>query len=562
MTHFRRSALSVALFLALPRPALACGGFFCSQIPVDQAAERILVHVDEAAGTIETHVEITYEGEAPDFSWIVPVPAIPEVLLSSDLMFNSLDPATTPRFQVNWNFEGECFSDDSAVSSSATSAGPPSGGGVTIHSQERVGPYETVVLSAADSTALTDWLTANGYTLPSGLDTVLAPYASADSAFIALRLANGMDSGDLAPIAFRYAGSRPSIPIQLTAIAANEDMRLEVTVLGPHRAVPESYLHLTANEAAIDWTSGGANYTDVVRLAANEAGGHGFATDVAGPAPAYAANIPTFGGLSGARSASDAGEWLYEIGSAGLYGSSLAVVIGQFVEGADADAEAIASCPSCYAEDYSGVPIDADAATDAVIEFVVDPTNHARDLLEASEWLTRLTSSLSPVEMTVDPTFVFNPTLGEVGQVREATIDVLCGSGARDTESPLRMTLSDGRIVYLPPLNWPGSQGQSMAQFLDSWHLRAAHRIEQSNADGPAAMVFDGDATPDENLEALNTWVQFTFLGGLDGTTGGVTDPMDETANEAGAAQGCGCNQSSPPWAAGLALLALIRRRR
>ncbi len=51
---------AVCLFFQA-QPAAACGGFFCQNSPVDQAAERILYTVNDN-GTITTLIEIQYTG--------------------------------------------------------------------------------------------------------------------------------------------------------------------------------------------------------------------------------------------------------------------------------------------------------------------------------------------------------------------------------------------------------------------------------------------------------------------------------------------------------------------
>ena len=55
------------------RPALACGGFFCQNSPIDQNAERI-IFTQNRDGTISAYIQIQYTGSAPDFSWILPIP--------------------------------------------------------------------------------------------------------------------------------------------------------------------------------------------------------------------------------------------------------------------------------------------------------------------------------------------------------------------------------------------------------------------------------------------------------------------------------------------------------
>src|SRR5688572_17866542 len=59
--------------LAHAADALACGGFFCSQTPVLQTAERVIFEID--GDQITAYVQLQYQGNDPNFAWIVPVPA-------------------------------------------------------------------------------------------------------------------------------------------------------------------------------------------------------------------------------------------------------------------------------------------------------------------------------------------------------------------------------------------------------------------------------------------------------------------------------------------------------
>jgi hypothetical protein len=79
-----------------PAPARACGGFFCSaQAPVNQAAERI-IFADHGDGTVTAVVQVQYSGPSESFAWVLPVPGIPEVEVSSDLAFNRLMAVSNP----------------------------------------------------------------------------------------------------------------------------------------------------------------------------------------------------------------------------------------------------------------------------------------------------------------------------------------------------------------------------------------------------------------------------------------------------------------------------------
>ena len=80
----------------------ACGGFFCTTTPVDQNAERI-IFTQNGDGTVSAYVQIEYTGEAPDFSWILPLPeaiAAEDVEVPEDAMaaFTELEVATDPVF--------------------------------------------------------------------------------------------------------------------------------------------------------------------------------------------------------------------------------------------------------------------------------------------------------------------------------------------------------------------------------------------------------------------------------------------------------------------------------
>jgi hypothetical protein len=99
-------------------PAQACGGFFCNQPqnpfdppPVAQTGENVLFAMEkDAAGVthLEAHVQIFYQGPADRFSWVVPVDSMPELDVGTNRLFTVLDPATRPRFNLNWAEEGTC----------------------------------------------------------------------------------------------------------------------------------------------------------------------------------------------------------------------------------------------------------------------------------------------------------------------------------------------------------------------------------------------------------------------------------------------------------------------
>ena len=547
------SVLTLALGFAGPQSAIACGGFFCnSSSPVDQAAEEILFAVD--GDEVTMHVKIAYDGPADEFSWVVPVATEPTLTIGTDALFTTLS-GLRAEWQLTRDTDACSVPSSTAVSDSAGSYG--GGNGVEIISTGAVGPYEQVTLLADSSGELTTWLTDNNFDIPADFDTAIAPYVSAGQYFVALRLAKNKDSGDLEPIVMTYRGTVASIPIQLTAIAATPDMGLRVYVLGDHRAVPESYLHVRLNHLAIDWWTGGNNIEEIIAAAADEAGGHGFFTDYSGTPDSVRGQIFQDAWDSTDLSViTDATLFLQTLAVAGMPidDPMLDVLSAHFdipvTSGSETDLTEIFNCLSpsggyygdyytepgdCYADELAAVVFDS-ALLAADIEInVFEPRRRTEALLAAHPKITRLTSSVSPAEMTVDPTFVFNPDMGDVAQVRGATERYECGGFSDDVfEASRELTLEDGRVVWLPSLDELSDLGMSEYEWLTDKGLTrpAAAIIEDTTDSGSPVILVDNRGLLDQQASPY-----------------------------AGNNGGCGCAHGSSP-IGGFALLPLLLLRR
>jgi hypothetical protein len=405
-----------------------------------------------------------------------------------------------------------------------------------------------VTLQANSASELLDWLQDNQYVLPDDLDPVLQPYVAANQYFVALRLAKDSDVGDLRPLGLRYPSTTPAIPIQLTSIAATPDMRLEVYVFGNRRFVPENYLHVKINEALISWTDGGLNYADVITAAANDAGGQAFATDFAGSTSFLRGQIyPNDVNLDSLRAIDDPANYvaaLFDLGV--LQGSSdlLAVLQAEIQMPALAIERGLA--PSDFYNELAfgsrewadQMPaIDGDAVTDAIVAQVVEPMRAAQELVDSWPYLSRLTSSLSPLEMTVDPQFVANDTMGDVSMTHQATLRMDCEGRLYDN-TPRTIVLSDGREILLPPMSEMEDLEQSDAQYLAEAELgAAAETIEATAARGAPTLIKD-------NLPGILTAIDLHNAGVRSGCGGG-----------------CDTNGAAA-WVAVLGASLLVRRRR
>jgi MYXO-CTERM domain-containing protein len=370
-------------------------------------------------------------------------------------------------------------------------------GSVTVVASGSVGPYdyEQIAVAAEDddpAQAAIDWLDGNGYDVGSLGPTVLRPYLVQGMNLLAFRLSKDSDTGSIRPVYLTYPGERPLIPIQPTAVAANDDMGVLVWVLGSGRAVPTSYLGLELNEARIDWFNPNPTYNDVVIAAANEAGGNGFVTEQSGPAGEFSeaifpdwkldefeqlrANPPAaleelllaaqsvaalhyyplqsgFGGPLGDASVS-ANQNQYD-GFLELLSDPEVVPLRD-----GATPEQLNACVSCYfaaeafgpEELYPATPFDPE--TDPILSLnvsmffdqmqalVVEPMQATRELFDNKRQVTRLYTTMSANEMTIDPEFDLNAELEDVSNRHVAERILTCDGNDWTVELPSGVRLS------------------------------------------------------------------------------------------------------------------------
>ena len=89
--------LCAALWLVSPQLAEACGCFSPpvpdpvagDEFAVNQEAEQIIFEVP-GDGTVTAHVLIRYQGKPSSFTWIVPVPSVPELALSTTIEIRNI----------------------------------------------------------------------------------------------------------------------------------------------------------------------------------------------------------------------------------------------------------------------------------------------------------------------------------------------------------------------------------------------------------------------------------------------------------------------------------------
>ncbi len=522
MSRMVAITLTAAALLAA-RPALACGGFFCAQTPINQAGEHIAFAVSDHH--VKAVVQISYQGDAMKFAWVVPLPAEPTLSIGSPALFTFLDQRTQPTFQLDYS-DNSCQSVFPGLAApkaaSAEDNTATGGGGVTVLSHAEVGPYDAAVLTATNSSALLQWLSDNSYDLTPAADNALVPYIGSGYYFVALRLQQDKGVGDLRPITLDFDGDTPCIPIRLTAIAAQPNMPITAYVLASARAVPTNYRHVVLNESRIDWLNFGANYTAIATAAVNEAGGHAFLTEYAGTVRSATASARLYdGSLHPDRLAqlSDPVDFVLELQAenfpqAGLldmlehYVPEPAALVAQGVSEQQFYSQ-IGSYREAIANDPNRAPFDATAFAHELDQSVVQPLVDAQAMLDQNHYLTRLFTTMSPNAMTLDPEFAFNSGLPDVSNIHHAS----ASCDLFDTNN-VHITLPDGTSFDVTRAGGPISQGP------------AAARIEQLAATGAPKVIKDNSKAIDDALGQLAgctcTSVDPSALLGLVGLLGAL----------------------------------------
>ena len=557
------SFASTIAALVLSSSAMACGGFFCQLTPVVQAGEQIVF--SQSGNDISALVRIFYQGDAEDFSWVVPVPASLEldggVDVGSDLTFTELDAATQPQFVLEQ--QGEAC--PSAVFGGGTTGGvsesvaDSASGGVSVE-ETTVGPFDVQLITSENPDAMANWLVDNNYDLSDRGRELIEPYVLDGMKFVGLKLRSGQSAGSIQPVILRYQSEKPMITIRLTAVAAQDDMGVLVWIAGPSRAVPDNYLHVVPNYTRLNWYTGTRNayasYQTLVTDAMDEAGGQGFATDMAGQIDdELLSRLTNADNLQAQlesldRTTTDAGfiAGLANLAPSAAFQDELQRTLplpsgeGTFIY-FDAgrltqvfNEETLAGARNTLRESFQRIEID--------------PLNASAVLLPQGSYLTRLYTTLSADEMTVDPTFVYNSQMGDQSRERRATLSAFCGDNGTEWTLTLGAgTGRDGEVVIDATSDIPIGPVPVEVQLQD-----AAFTVARTTA----------SALPD--VTSQNTFNVVEINGGSSGSVTGVGTGSGTTGT--GTTGGSTASVSSGGGSAGFGLLfggvlaGWLRRRR
>jgi hypothetical protein len=232
-------------------PVLADGGFFPESMYFDlyESAQKAVILYGNStgnctgncAGNYTEHLilSVSFEGDAEDFAWVIPVPNKPEIAVTDPELFWELSDFTAA--EIPGGGGGfMCFGGYGATPED----------GVDVIEEEVVGPYATAILSATNATALADWLNANGYIFPEDGEEIVSEYIEKEWYFVATKI-NAVEEGTgyalaegaIEPIVLSFASNETVYPLRITSLSATITTPPEVLlyVFADHVMVPEQY---------------------------------------------------------------------------------------------------------------------------------------------------------------------------------------------------------------------------------------------------------------------------------------------------------------------------------
>jgi hypothetical protein len=224
--------------------------------------------------------------------------------------------------------------------------------------------------------------------------------------------------------------------------------------------VPQNYRSLLINEAAINWFNPTSTYRQVVSLAADQSGGQGFVTEMAGPSGALANTI---------FSETDAATWNNLHSQTFAQPIDLIWAANNSYRGWDGWRDAIEAAvtlpPGASIDDFGrnpdtfrgmpGFSVDAQLFLDRLEKDVVGPVRDTQKLIDSRPYMTRLFTTMSAAEMTVDPVFTFNPDLAPISNVHTADLYIQCRKGIMEYQAPWRLELPQGGTIRGQEQTWP-----------------------------------------------------------------------------------------------------------
>ena len=245
--------------MALSDSLFADGCFFRAQEEqVGNSAEspnqRALIIHDQNKETLV--VQVKYQGDVRKFSWVLPVPSIPEensITTVSDSIFTHLHDKTQPKLFI---YSTRNYGKGAMDAGSNSDAELYNDIDVMVWENLQIGPYEIAVISSPTSQALMNWLNENRYEFPETAKQIVEFYTQKSWYFVAVRvsLTNQLTKNSstyqagLPAIKMTFKTEKPVFPLRISELTSAENNEIELYVASRHRMTCGGYNTTSMNQ--------------------------------------------------------------------------------------------------------------------------------------------------------------------------------------------------------------------------------------------------------------------------------------------------------------------------
>lgn len=209
-------------FMLLPFIALADGGIIP---PTDtimwETEQKAVIFYESDTQTENLAVSMSFEGNAADFAWIIPVPNKPEVKQGSQDLFAEIEKIAVSKNYIP-DYDLQSFS-------GAVGEEPQA---VTVVEQKTIDYYDVSVLEATDAESLSAWLNDNGYPYPEKYNYIFNEYINNNWYFVAAKIVPeviadtsvtaALNNGTATPLQLTFTAKNMVYPMKISQVMGNE----------------------------------------------------------------------------------------------------------------------------------------------------------------------------------------------------------------------------------------------------------------------------------------------------------------------------------------------------
>jgi hypothetical protein len=221
-------------------------------------------------------ISVSFNGQAEDFGWVIPLPAEPEISKVDSSIFSSLQDLTKPKQNLLEKLRGEEYYYSWGGTAELAPLGLESKSESTVEvvEEKSIGIFDYAILKAEDPLDLKMWMDENDYNLPGGEDDsddylpyystsaktqaqlwsdalpIFQDYVDSDWYFITVKVSNkyvdssGVTSelaeGAVDPLRFSFETSELIYPMKLTALS-ERNISVLLYVIDDHKVRVKNY---------------------------------------------------------------------------------------------------------------------------------------------------------------------------------------------------------------------------------------------------------------------------------------------------------------------------------